>query len=89
MKLTGTRLRKIIKEELVRGIPEFSVRQIAETCSEDVKRLIVSHINSNSSSQQERIHMISQMNIIIEDLEKEVKDLIESKLSEFSGKSRR
>mgnify|MGYP003350706040 CR=1 FL=1 len=89
MKLTSSRLKKIIKEELARGIPEFSVRQIAETCAEDVKRLIVNHINSNSSSQQERTYMISQMNLVTEDLEKDVKDLIDSKLSEFFGRSKR
>jgi hypothetical protein len=88
MKLKASELRKLIKEEFSRSVPEFAIKQIAEECAEDVKRLVVNHINAKSTSQQERQQSISQMNIVMQDLEVRIKDLIDEKLSEFFNKSR-
>lgn len=76
--------RRVIKEQF---IPEFAIRQISETCAEDVKRLIINHINSSSSSLQERQHLLGQMNIIMEDLQGEIKELLDDKVREFFNKS--
>jgi hypothetical protein len=88
MKTSLPKLRKLIKE-YARGVPSFSVTQIAESCSEDVKRLIVNHINMTSPSQQERTYMLAQMNHMLEELEKEIKDVIDTKLSNFFNRSTR
>lgn len=82
MKLKLKNIREIIKEE-ASGIPAFAVRQIAEECAEEMKRLMVNHINMKSDSQKERQRMIARMNKVMEDIEDDVKDLLDEKLSDF------
>jgi hypothetical protein len=83
MKLNVKDLRKIVKEEYSRAIPEFVVRQTVESCVEDLKRAMVNHINSKSNSQQSRQKMIARMNLNLEELEKDLKELIDEKISKF------
>jgi hypothetical protein len=44
---------------------------------------MVNHINSKSNSQQGRQKMIARMNLNLEELEKELKNLIDEKISKF------
>jgi hypothetical protein len=83
MKLNVKDLRKIVKEEYSKAIPEFFVRQTVESCIEGIKRAMVNHINSKSNSQQGRQKMIARMNLNLEELEKELKNLIDEKISKF------
>lgn len=83
MKLKTSDLRKIIKEEYSRAVPEFAVRQIVDACVEDLKRRMLSHVNSKVSSQTEKRKMIAKMNLVLEDLEKELKNAIDEKVSNF------
>jgi ATP-dependent RNA circularization protein (DNA/RNA ligase family) len=76
-------LQKLIREELNSAIPAFAVRQIAEECAEAMKRLMINHINTKSTSQKERQQMTVRMNKIMEDVEDEIKDLLDEKLSDF------
>jgi hypothetical protein len=78
------KFRRVIKEQF---IPEFAIRQISDACADDVKRLIINHINSNTTSQAERQQMLGQMNIIMEDLQDEIKKLLDSKVNEFFNRS--
>lgn len=87
MKLKAKDLRKIIKEEFASTIPDFMLRQMAEKCSEDLKRLMVNHIRSKSPA--DRTYMIALANNISEELEEEIKTLLDSKLSQFLNKSSR
>ena len=88
MKLRENDLRKIIKEE-ISSIPSFALQQLAEECSDGMKRLMINHINTKSNSPKERQQMTVQMNKVMKDLENEVKELLDSKLSEFLNKSSR
>jgi ATP-dependent RNA circularization protein (DNA/RNA ligase family) len=81
MKLKLKDIRKIIKEEA--SIPAFAVRQIAEECAESMKRLMINHANMKSDSQKERQQMIVKMNKIMKDIEDDVKELLDAKLSDF------
>ena len=83
MKLKTSDLRKIIKEEYSRAIPEFAIRQIADMCVEEIKRKMLGYINSKSTSQVDKRKMISKMNLVLEDLEKELKDVIDENVSKF------
>lgn len=81
MKLKTSELRKLIKEQY--SVPDFFIRQLVEACVEDLKRKMLSHINSKSNSSVEKKKMIAKMNLVLEDLEKELKDLIDEKVSRF------
>jgi len=83
MKLNLKDIRKIVKEEYSRTIPEFLVKQAVESCVEDLKRAMVNHINTKSNSQQNRQKMIVRMNLNLEELEKELTEIVDEKLSKF------
>jgi|694.fasta_scaffold19169_3 hypothetical protein len=85
MKLKAKDLRRIIKEEFSSTIPDFMLRQMAEKCSEDLKRLMINHIKVKSPA--DRTYMIALANKVSEDLEEEVKKLLDEKLSEFLNRS--
>lgn len=82
MKLRTNELRKLIKE-YSRAIPEFAVVQIVDTCVEDVKKMMLNHIRSKSTSQAEQKKMIARLNPVLEDLEKELKEVIDEKVTRF------
>ena len=83
MKFNLKDIRKMVKEEYSRAIPEFIVKQAVESCVEDLKRVMVNHINSKSNSQQSRQKMIVRMNLNHEELEKELKNIVDEKISKF------
>lgn len=87
MKLKTKDLRRLIKEEFSSTIPDFMLRQMAEKCAEDLKRLMVNHIKVKSTA--DRAYMIALANKVSEELEEEVKTLLDTKLSEFLNRSSR
>jgi mevalonate kinase len=83
MKLSVSGLKKLIKEEYFRGMPEFIVSDVASNCSEQMKRHLVRHINQRSKDPKQQREMLAKANKVIEELEKEIKEKIEEKLFEF------
>lgn len=83
MKLSVADIRKIIREEYARGIPDFAISQIATDCAEDTKRQLVRFINQKSANPQQQRQLLSAANLVTKDLEKEIKEKIEEKLLDF------
>jgi hypothetical protein len=87
MKTTKS-IRKPIREN--RNIPDFMLRQIAEECAENVKRVMLHHIdNAILGTPQDRRYMLLQINNTVQELEIEVKEIIDAKISQFHNKSTR
>ncbi len=81
MKMTVDELRKIVREEYLRGVPEFVFREATKKYVDDVRKHVKTFILQNKSNdfiaQREAI---DTMNDIMEKLEEEVNALLEDKL---------
>ena len=75
---------KNINEDFMHGVPEFVLRracdEFVENVRQQVKRFIIS---DKSRTQQERYEAILRANDILEELEKEAYDMLETKLFQF------
>lgn len=87
MKLTKDMLKQLIKEEYMRGVPEFMVREVVEDCIAKLDGHIKRYIQLRSSSAIQASDLHSDANQMLEDLKKEMFDLIESQLYTFMQKS--
>jgi hypothetical protein len=87
MKLTQEQLRELIKEEFLRGVPEFVLRQATTKYVEDVRRQLFKYIMSNKSlTGQSQREALSAANEVLETLEEKANDLLEEQLFEFMRK---
>lgn len=83
MKMTQHELRQIIREEFMRGVPEFVLRQIASNCANEVKLQTERFIQQRAETPSRAKHMHKKANDALAELEKEIYDLIEEKLFSF------
>ena len=76
-------LRKIIKEELLRGIPEFVIRQASEDCVNRIKQHIKRFVQTKAQNptHARELLMISQR--ITDEMEDEIFKLVQDKLWQF------
>lgn len=83
MKIHMRDLRKIIKEELLRGIPEFVIRQASEDCVNRIKQHIKRFVQTKAQNptHARELLMISQR--ITDEMEDEIFKLVQDKLWQF------
>lgn len=73
-----------LREDLIRSIPDFVLQQIASEASEKLKGHLIRFINQSSSDSSKRRQMTLAAREILDELEKEMKELLEEKLSGFN-----
>lgn len=83
MKITEADLRKIISEELLRGVPEFVIRQASSDCVDRVRQHVTRFIQQRAENQIHARELTKLANQLLEELEDEMYDLIEDKLLAF------
>jgi hypothetical protein len=83
MKINEHELRKIIREEYMRGVPEFMLRQASSDCVERIKQHINKYIQLRAQNPSHARELRMMANSILSDLEDEIYDLVESKLWQF------
>ena len=98
MKLSTSALRKLIKEELAKGIPDFAfgtiAQNVADVASEEFVKVLIAHINtsSNDSSIRNKRYKAASTTgeMIKRDLEfkKVIEDKLKEKLLVFLDNSR-
>lgn len=75
---------KTIKEDFMHGVPEHVLRRAAESFVDDVRQQVTRFIMTDRSrTKQERHEAITRANDVLEELEKETYDLMETKLFQF------
>ena len=88
MKLTSAQLKKLIREELAKGVPEFALTRIAEEvvsdCSEQLLKILVTHTNQVSVDVKDRSKRYAAANKVCSALkrDREFTKSIEEKLQE-------
>lgn len=85
MKIGLNKVRQIIKEELMAGVPEFQFRNVTSEFVEDIRRLLRQNIlldKSKDSATRQRAFVVA--NAVLKELEKEVSETVEEKLRKFN-----
>lgn len=85
MKIGLNKVRQIIKEELMAGVPEFQFRNVTSEFVEDIRRLLRQNIlldKSKDSATRQRAFVVA--NAVLKELEKEVSEMVEEKLRKFN-----
>ena len=82
-KIEMKKTNRSLNEDYARGIPDFALSQIASDAAEDLKAHIRRHIQQVTRDPADQRKMFGAANITIEELEAEIKTLLEDKLSKF------
>lgn len=88
MKLNTKDIRKIIKEELAKGIPDFALgniaQQMVEDCADELVKVMIVHINTSAKDSSVRNKRYAAANKAARDLKKDREFIksVEDKLKE-------
>jgi hypothetical protein len=80
MKMTEHDLRQIIREEFMRGVPEFVFRQAAEECTSRLRQHVEKFVQMRAQNPKHMREMMEKVNVSLESLREEMYQLIEDKL---------
>lgn len=86
MKIKLGDLKKMLKEEydFVRGVPEFALRQATKKYVEELRQQIRRYILMNKSGSTKEQHTVAVLSEdALDELEKELNDLVKDKLAQF------
>ncbi len=83
--VTETRkmIKKIIEEDILRGVPDFVISEAAEEACSYLKSNLLRGINQRSLSGAEKRSMIKLMNKKLKELETEIHECIKDKIDEL------
>lgn len=85
MRVTLGELRAVIREEMLRGVPEFVLRQATTRYVEEIRKNIFKHILLKKSfTEEQRREALIDAKITLEELEDELNDVLEDKLYSFT-----
>lgn len=84
MKVRVGDLRKAIREEYLRGVPEFVLRQATTKYVEEIRQQLFRFILANKSNTgPDQREAIAAANEVLEELETKANDLLEDQLYQF------
>ena len=84
MKVRVGDLRKVIREEYLRGIPEFVLRQATTKYVDEIRQQMFRFILANKSTTGvDQRQAIAAANEVLEELESKANDLLEDQLYQF------
>ena len=76
-------VKKVLREDYARGIPDFALSDIASEAAEGLKRHLRRYIQTNSPDPVKQRQMLAAANQVLRELEKDLKDKMEDKLLQF------
>lgn len=84
MKASIGDIRAIVREEYLRGVPEFVIRQATDNFIEEIKSQVIKYLLVHRSRTPiEREEAIAAMSEHLEDLEEEINEILDQKLYAF------
>ena len=84
MEINVTEIKRVIREEMLRGVPEFVLRQATIRYVEEIRKNIFKHILLKKSfTEEQRREALNDASITLEELEDELNDVLEDKLYSF------
>lgn len=82
-RLTVKELRRLVREEYARGIPDFVTSNAASNCSEEMKRHLVRYVQQKAADPKTQRELLGRANASLEEMEKEIKEVIEKHMMSF------
>ena len=76
-------LRRLVREEYARGIPDFVTTNAASNCVEEMKRHLIRYVQQKANNPQMQRELLGRANASLEDMEKELKQVIEKHMMAF------
>lgn len=80
MKLSLSTLKRIIREELLRGSPDFIFEDFSAELAEKVRKEFEKYLQANSATSSQSQELRAAAQIAFDDLKKEVYELIQEKI---------
>lgn len=82
-RLTVKELRRLVREEYARGIPDFVTSNAASSCAEEMKRHLVRYVQQKAADPKTQRELLGRANVSLEEMEKEIKEVIEKHMMSF------
>lgn len=82
-RLTVKDLRRLVREEYARGIPDFVTTNAASNCSEEMKRHLVRYVQQKANDPRAQRELLGRANASLDEMEKEIKEVIEKHMMAF------
>lgn len=82
-KLTVGQLRRLVREEYARGIPDFTTTNAASNCAEEMKRHLVRYVQQRAADPRTQRDLLTRANSSLDEMEKEIKEVIEKHMLAF------
>jgi hypothetical protein len=82
-RLTVKELRRLVREEYARGIPDFVTSNAASNCAEEMKRHLVRYVQQKAADPKTQRELLGRANASLEEMEKEIKEVIEKHMMSF------
>jgi len=82
-KLTVGQLRRLVREEYARGIPDFVTTNAASNCVEEMKRHLVRYVQQKAADPTSQRDLLARANSSLDEMEKEIKEVIEKHMLAF------
>jgi hypothetical protein len=76
-------IKKILREDYARGIPDFALEEAAVDAVEGLRRSIKAHIQQVVTDSSKQRQMLTAANVIMKEAQAEIKAVLEEKLSDF------
>ena len=77
------RVKKKLKEDYARGIPDFALSEVADEASEGLKRHLRNYILLTSPDPVKQRQMFAAANVVLKELKTELKEKMEEKMLQF------
>jgi hypothetical protein len=76
-------LRRLVREEYARGIPDFVTTNAASNCTEEMKRHLVRYVQQKAADPRAQRELLGRANVSLDEMEKEIKKVIEKHMMAF------
>ena len=83
MKISIKDLRRLVREEYARGIPDFVTSNAASNCSEEMKRHLIRYVQQKAADPRTQRELLGRANSSLDEMEKEIKEVIEKYMMQF------
>jgi len=78
---------RVLSEDYARGIPDFVLSQVAANVADSMRQHMQRHIGQIAPDPSKQRQMLAAANLTLEELEADVKQLLENKLLDFLRKT--
>ena len=82
-KLSVGQLRKLVREEYARGVPDFVTSNAASNCAEEMKRHLIRYVQQNSADPSTSQRLMKLAALHLENMEEDIKKVIENHMLLF------